>query len=439
MEAENKNHWVTSESAIAQCQEAIKIDPCNFKNYLYLAQVFENQGHFEAAIRTYRQAIAIVPECAQFLFNLGDRLLQAGETELARKSYYLATLAIYPDLAINLHFNPELTFGQHILWDPWLLKTTDGYRLFYLTGKRHVQPFWKQGQISAAISPDLKNWDYLGTVLTPIATSDWEADNLCAGSAYQEGNCYYLFYSASVYQADGVVQSIGLATSNDGVNWRRSPEPILKPDPRFYGGSIRPQLDGNDPITKIVQCRDPYILKEEKTGQYYMFFTAVVGRSRGKNPTYSGCVGVAVSDKIDGVYRCLPPACDPVISDSKGSIFYELERPQVIFKNNRYYLFFSCWTRLINPAWLETVDRRLISDSSLYCYVSDRLTGPYRAIASTPVVSGSEKTELYGTQLMENLNGDSLFAYGWYCKSKTLEISPRFPAIWTGDRWEIIA
>ena len=426
------------EEALTACRQAIQNDPDLAETYATLGDILAAKEEIPAAVRSYEKAIAIQPDFAQVNFNLGDLLTRQGQKDAATKSYYAAAIATYPNLAVDLHFNSTLTYGHNIMWDPWLLQDGDVYHLCYLTGQRHVQPFWKQGEVSSASSRDLKNWQYQGNILKPGSNHYWQADNICAGSLYKDNDTYYLFYSTSIYKEDGVEQTVGLASSADGVNWNFRPTPLLKPEPRWYGSSTRPGCEPSDPLNNIIQFRDPYVVKDPETGKYYMYITAVAARNVATSLSYKGCIGLAVADKIDGPYQCLPPAAETLLEGTEESIYYELERPQVIFQNGRYYLFFSSWARWVNRKWVERVGRDGISDSSIYCYVSDRIAGPFKPLNEKPIVKGSDRTGLYGTQFIANPQKNGWLAYGWNYKSKTLEVSDRFPVIWEGDRIEIL-
>lgn len=314
-------------------------------------------------------------------------------------------------------------------WDPWIFKDDDIYRVFYLIGHNSVTPFWNAGEIASAISKDLKIWEFLGICLKPNPDNHWESGRILAGNIYKENGIYYLFYSASPSQPLILQEEIGLASSSDGIHWLRKSSIFLGENGNFYGSS-RPNS-----TLQHRQWRDPYILKDPQTSKYYMFTSASAQEG---DFNYRGCVGLSVADKIDGPYEALPPAVYPKLQNKNEGIYYELERPQVIYKNNKYYLFFSCWQHTLNPKWLEELSEERITDSSLYCYVSDKVTGPYKPINPKPVVIGSEYTGLYGTNLMLGTDGQ-FFAYGWYPQSFTLEISQRFKVSWEGNNIEIFS
>ncbi|MEW5858503.1 MAG: family 43 glycosylhydrolase, partial [Cyanobacteriota bacterium] len=248
----------------------------------------------------------------------------------------------------------SLRRGQPMNWDPWILKDGDVYRLFYLRGLEGQNPWWKISKICGAISTDMKHWQDLGTILDLEPANYWESGRIYAGCAYKEEDTYYLFYSGGgtegVHLKD---EAIGLATSQDGLHFSRySSGYPLKPDDDnpWYG---RCNWIGH------LHWRDPYIFKDDKTGKYYMFICAS-GRTPGN---FQGCIGLAVADKITGPYEILPPAVKVPMEAANEWPFYHMERPQVIYKNGKYNLFFSCFKMFMNPKWLKKVNSKRVTNS----------------------------------------------------------------------------
>jgi beta-fructofuranosidase len=325
-------------------------------------------------------------------------------------------------------------FKESLCWDPWILRDGDIYRLFYLQGpKDGPSMWWTEATIYGATSRDLNHWESSGVVLAPEPSNAWEAGRMLAGSAYKEDGVYYLFYSAAAAGSEIMNEAIGLATSTDGVHWHRyTKQPLVKPGANhpWYGSFYSHVLSGEG--VWHFQWRDPYVVRDEKTGRYFMFLCAFL--SQGVHERFRGCIGLAVADKITGPYEILPPAAVPMIEGTNEAIFYELERPQVIYRNDQYHLFFSCWKQGVNPKWLEKIGTEKISDSSLYWYVADDIAGPFRPVGEVPVCPGSEKTGMYGTNFL-TIPGqpNDLIVYGWYSRLVSLGISPTARARWHHD------
>jgi len=286
-----------------------------------------------------------------------------------------------------------------------------------------------ESKICAAVSTDLKNWENLGVILKPTSDGSWDSGRLFAGSTYKVDGTYYLFYSGAGVGAEFQNEAIGLATSTDGLSWQRSSnQPLLKPDDnnQWYGR-----------YNSSFQWRDPWIVQHPETGLYYMFMTAYA-REEDSNHYYGGCVGLAVADKISGPYTILPPAARPLIEGTSESPFYEMERPQVIYQNGQYHLFFSAFIKALNPKWLGQIGMQGISDSTVYWFTSNNITGPFKPVTSKPVLKGSEKTGLYGTNFFPlPYQSDVYFAYGWRHRLFMLDIDFSHQLNWQSQSIEI--
>lgn len=330
-------------------------------------------------------------------------------------------------------------------WDPWILKDGDIYRLFYLRSSNGsiVKSWWDTpSKIYGAISSDMQHWEDVGMLLDIESVNNWESGRLCAGSTYKENGIYYLFYSAAdkggmgqqANKGDKVTESIGLAISSNGINWQRlSSNPCLKADDNncWYGRST-------NAVFNYFHWRDPFIFKDHKDGKYYMFFSAY-SKQGGYSKHVGGCIGLAVADNMAGPYELLPPAATPVIDGTCYSPFLEMERPQVIYQDGKYHLFTSTFLTSVNSGWREKVGKDKITDSTLYRFVSDRITGPYLQIPNQPTVVGSEKTGMYGVNFFPTPDNESeYFAYGWYYRIFTLGISGQYRVRWYENSIEIV-
>lgn len=335
----------------------------------------------------------------------------------------------------------SLRQGEPMIWDPWILKDGDVYRLFYLQGLEGQTPWWAVSKICGAISTDdMQHWQDLGTILEPNPANDWESGRIFAGCTYKEDGVYYLFYSAGGKELHQN-EAIGLATSVDGLHYSRGDvRSDLHRGPCLRGGSgdhsylLKPDEDdpwyGRSSWTGHFHWRDPYIFKDPQTGNYYMFICAS-SKTPGK---FQGCIGLAVADKISGPYQLLPPAV-AAADTAKDWPYYHMERPQVIYQNGKYHLFFSCFKMFFNPSWLQKVSHQRITNSSLYWYVSDRVTGPYTPVNQDEfIVRGSDKTGMYGTNFLQTSTTPVEFiAYGWYHRLHALEVSGVFRVAWNPD------
>jgi len=87
----------------------------------------------------------------------------------------------------------------------------------------------------------------------------------------------------------------------------------------------------------------------------------------------------------------------------------------------------------VNPHWLSEIGADSVTNSTLYWYVADQITGPFKPISSVPIVPGSNDTGLYGTQffsLQETGDKDELLVLGWFHETYQLAISREFKALY---------
>ncbi|MEO0770623.1 MAG: beta-fructosidase [Cyanobacteria bacterium J06649_4] len=345
-------------------------------------------------------------------------------------------------------------------WDPWVVYDGSLYQLFYLSGKTDQDPWWKTSWICGGYSQDLQNWTHTGALLTPSAKPAWASGRIFAGSTYKENDRLYLFYSAASQQ-DIAKEAIGLATSSDGVHWEQSDNPLLSwRDAKGICTENGVGYAGRCNLAGHLHWRDPYVVKCPVTNKYYLFFCTSLTSST----HYQGGLGVAVADKIVGPYQLLSPAAGPGVSpiwtiesltietsnaDKEQWPFYHLERPQVIYFGGRYHLFFSCFKSSIDPLWLSTVGDHRVSDSTLYWYSSESITGPFKPTADLPVVAGSASTGLYGTTFfpkeskgdwskVNQADGLEMAMLGWYHQDYSLSISQEFLGMWDKDELRIV-
>lgn len=291
-------------------------------------------------------------------------------------------------------FIPE----QHYLWDFWLVSPHewgDGrgpYHLYHLQAPRTLSdPSLRHGMaiVGHAISYDLRQWENCGTVLEAGPPGSWDDQAIWTGSVIVWEGLAYMFYTGLCRAEKGLIQRIGLAVSSDLDHWKRhSGNPLLAVDPRWYE-----QLSGE---YSEEAWRDPYVVYSSDEEAFYMFLSARVnfGPSDGR-----GVIGLARSTNLLS-WEVLPPVSMP-------GDFNEMEVPQVIPINGRYYLLFCAArhsTARLSPAgtkgWMGT-----------HYLVADRLTGPYRALTDEPLVADDTGT-YYAGKLVRDSAGE-LFFMAW--------------------------
>jgi len=304
------------------------------------------------------------------------------------------------------------------LWDSWVLKDGDTYRLYHLDAPMTADPEARHdlARIRGAVSKDMQTWEDVGEILGPGPSGAWDDKAIWTGDTFRHDGKYLLFYTGR-NQRDGQTQRIGLATSTDGIHFERGKEPLLEPDARWY------ETDEPSPIYKA--WRDPTVVYDDSTGKYLMYFTA---KTKDGDEKYKGCIGLAVADNMQGPYEAQPPVLAP-------GIYAQMEVPQIIQRGGKVYLLFNSAEKDYSP---ELAKKTGGPQSGLVAFVGDSLRGPFEPMDGHGVVLGSE-ANLYTVKLQDDPERPGEYvAYGWYMEDqpgqKAMTLSQPMPVNFEGER-----
>ena len=130
--------------------------------------------------------------------------------------------------------NPVLEPGE-----PW---NADGFSGICVIKDGPNYKIWYEGvdsqstaRIGYATSPDGINWDINNSnpVFSPRAYDAWDNEDVGNPCVVKEGSTYKMWYWGDNILTG--IDQIGLAVSNDGINWQRvSSEPVIAPDPGIW-------------------------------------------------------------------------------------------------------------------------------------------------------------------------------------------------------------
>ena len=276
------------------------------------------------------------------------------------------------------------------LWDSWPLAHEDG-RTAVVDGRQYwfflsAECFPDPGQRHDAARIRLTSYgsegwrdhgNALPDALTP-GSREW------AGSAvlHADGAQVSLFFTAAGRRGQGpsFEQRLFLAQGVIGADgpggWQEPIETVQADGARYV---IAAEAVGRPGMIKAF--RDPAWFLDPATGQRHLLFTASAGWS---DEEYNGIIGLASQDSA-GQWQLSDPLIEAV------GVNNELERPHVIVRDGRYYLFWSTQRRTFDPAGAS-------GPNGLYAMVADQLTGPYRPVNGSGLVAAnpaSEPTQCY--------------------------------------------
>ncbi|MEO6546372.1 MAG: glycosyl hydrolase family 32 [Ferruginibacter sp.] len=186
------------------------------------------------------------------------------------------------------------------------------YHLFHLIIPNH-------DYIAHAISKDGISWKRVNNALFVGHPGEWDDDMLWTMDVCEVDGKFEMYYTGLQRRDRGVISRIGLAVSNNLIDWEKSDKDIfpIKPKGIYYETSEtnpRKWLSFRDPF-RFVYEDEVYLLLCART------ITGPISRR--------GCVGMV---KItNDIVELLPPLLYPLVYD-------DIECPCVFELNGRYYL-----------------------------------------------------------------------------------------------------
>ena len=254
---------------------------------------------------------------------------------------------------------------QFWVWDSWYAQDGEETHVFFLKAPRSLgDPDLRHDRavIGHAVSRDLTEWRVLDDALQPGTPGSWDDLTVWTGSTISADDRWWMFYTGRSI-TDPSVQRIGVAVSDDLLEWNRLPGPVVEADSRWYETKAGFPLDDET-------WRDPWVFRGGD-GVYHMLITARGVDGPGER---RGVVGHATSmDLIDWTVH--PPLSTP-------SHFGHLEVIQVFEDSGRWHLVFSCQTDHLARAFSSNAARMSIT----WVAPADGPLGPFSIDEAKPLL-----------------------------------------------------
>lgn len=202
-------------------------------------------------------------------------------------------------------------------------------------------------RIGHLVSRDGINWIELPTALYTGKPGEFDSDQIWTMGVFRNNGKWFMLYTGN--EKNGLVQRIGLATSDDLMTWRKyGKNPVSSPDPRWYEaeqkGSFR------------IAWRDPHVVFKDN-----IFHAFICAREKTGLLNRRGCAAYVTSR--DGYnWETKQPACTPRTG-------FDLECPSVCEIRKKFYMF-----------GISGGHGRMIYR------VSDKISGPYNRPADDTVL-----------------------------------------------------
>ncbi len=271
------------------------------------------------------------------------------------------------------------------LWDSWPLAHEDGRTAtiagrqywFFLSAPCFPDPGQRHNAARIRLaSLGTNGWRDHGDVLSEAAspgTREW------AGSAvlHDDGISVTLFFTAAGRrgEAPSFEQRLFAASAKLAAGELRdwsSPDEVVRADGARY--LIANEGEGKPGLIKAF--RDPAWFRDPATGQRHLLFTASAGWD---DDDYNGVIGLATLDDA-GVWQLETPLIEAI------GVNNELERPHIVVRGGRYYLFWSTQRRTFKPGTPN-------GPNGLYAMVADNLRGPWRPVNGDGLVAANPAGE----------------------------------------------
>ncbi|ELK48096.1 MULTISPECIES: glycoside hydrolase family 68 protein [unclassified Halobacillus] len=293
------------------------------------------------------------------------------------------------------------------IWDTWPLRERDGSIakidgkeiIFSLTAPADVLPGKRHdiAEIRYFYREDGGDWELGGKVFEDgeaLGSRQW------AGSAMVDDGELHMFYTATGRKGEEKLSyEQRLATASADIksrygkisfdNWSDH-EVILEPDGETYQ-TMEQSEEGDIAYT----FRDPWFFQDPKTEEEYILFEANSGgtpaeraekdgKEQSESTLYNGSIGIAKAQNDELTEF---KAQDPLLEAEE--VNQELERPHIVVKGGKYYLFTSTHTNKFAPG--------ISGEDGLYGFYAKDLQGDYEPLNESGLVLTNPADEPYQT------------------------------------------
>jgi beta-fructofuranosidase len=277
------------------------------------------------------------------------------------------------------------------VWDFWLARDGDRHHVFYLQAPRSLGRSdlrHRNASIGHAVSTDLRSWTVLPDALPPGDPGSWDDIATWTGSVIHHRGRWHMLYTGIGTRDDGLIQRVGLATSDDLLDWVKHPEnPVLEADGRWYELLDRTRW-------RDQSWRDPWLYPDPVGDGIRVLLTA---RSPEGAPDGAGVIAQARSSDFVH-WEVLPPLTRP-------GEFAQVECPQLVELDGHELVLFSCLEQ--DHSALRRA--RLGRAGATGTYVFARADGAFRPSARPIADPAGPAGPLYAGKLVEVEAGEWCF------------------------------
>lgn len=282
------------------------------------------------------------------------------------------------------------------IWDFWLARDGEDWHAYFLQADKSLgDPELRHRNVTHghAVSRDLTNWTQLGTCFGPSQGPAWDDWTTWTGSVLRGNNgIWHLFYTGTQRGGDGLHQRIGHATSSDMHSWRRVGDGLALD---LSGSDYEEYTPGQWPDRAM---RDPWVIRDPQGEGWLMYFTARVPGIA--EPNAGGAIGLATSPDLY-TWTLRPPVY-------AGGMFGQMEVPQVMEVNGRWYCLFCTWAHHWSDAYRAFNPQSPVGGS--HYLMANSPHGPWHIVPG-PFLDGENPVRRYAAKLAATENGLKLLGF----------------------------
>jgi beta-fructofuranosidase len=277
------------------------------------------------------------------------------------------------------------------IWDFWFARDGEHFHVFYLQAPSSLRPHERhhRASIGHAVSTDLRSWTVVADAIRPGVSGEWDDLATWTGSVIEHDGRWHMLYTGISHRESGLTQRIGLASSDDLINWSKHPaNPVMRADPRWYA-----RYDSR--VWRDESWRDPWLFHDSSDNHVHALITA-----RGHSGPVDGRGVVAHARSLDLVHwEILPPLIEP-------GDFAQVECPQLVEIDGFHYLLFSSLGEDHSRARIERVGGA--GQTGTFAFSSRERYGPFISPAGPLIARSAGQENLYAGRLVEDKLG------GWW-------------------------
>jgi sucrose-6-phosphate hydrolase SacC (GH32 family) len=302
----------------------------------------------------------------------------------------LTRIRFHPKRKKRVPMYPLLQHPTRYIWDFWYYYDSKSqiFHILYLNADLSLvqeNHHHFSSCVGYATTQDFIHIDWIQDQVITASQDGWDNTSIWTGDVIKYRDGFACFYTSRDHrEEDGLTQNLGLAISQDFLEWERILSFRIRPNSQWYESHT---LEGNGTIHA---WRDPFVFQYQ--GILYMILAA---QSKQHPLMHKGAIGLLKSPNnslLDWI------ACPPIYAPGR---FTECEVPQMYQQNGRLILGYSSWEH-------SDKEPNQIHRGGFYIVKGQQKTDSDTILEfrESPEILLGQRMGLYACRIIPELNGD---------------------------------